>query len=118
MTKKEQARLEAALTAAALRRTSAEGPDVLPSALSQKPATGFLPLLDGDNSRVEIAWSAADRHDLGEPPTGHILGGFRGSRPLYSTRLRALRALRVAVEEEAAKRLRQIDRLIEEEEAG
>lgn len=41
----------------------------------------------------------------------------QGSRHLFSTKLLALRALRREIEKHSAKRLRDIDRMIEEEES-
>jgi len=116
VTKKELARFEELLTEAALRRTSAEGPDVpAPSAESDTSFTqGFLYVGEwSDFPRVEPACSSRVGHCSGRNDKTTT----QGPRHLFSTRLKALKALRAEVEKCAAKRLRAIDRMIEAETA-
>lgn len=57
---------------------------------------------------VERMWSTVGLHGTGK-------GGSQGGRSLYSTKLRALRALRRAVEIDCARKLAAIDEQIREE---
>lgn len=112
MTKKEQAALEAALTQSALRATSPQIPDVpLPTswdALSK----GWLPVAAGyDSARAEPACSSSVHHATGQTHKTTT----QGPRVLFSSRLSALRQLRYETEQEAARKLRRIDRMIEQE---
>jgi hypothetical protein len=111
MTKKEKATVEGLLIEAALRRTSAVEPDVeIPEfgGLSK----GYLPVAEtGDYPRVLEACSSSVYHGT----DSMIKTTSQGPRRLYSTRLRALRALRFKVEFECAKRLWRVDNAIGEE---
>ena len=117
MTKKEQAHVEALLTASALRATSPVEPDVEPpgyqrSAKDPDLTVGFL--FAGEQSsmaRVEPSCSSSVHHGFGQ--TDKVT--TQGSRRLYSTRLLALRALRYATEQHCANLLRKVDRMIEDE---
>lgn len=115
MNKTEKAALEAALTEASLRRTSPVEPDVPPPGAGSKVGEltkGFLPVAEmSDSARVETACSSSVYHST----RSQTKTDSQGARPLYSTKLLALRALRYKVESECAKRLRSIDRMIEEE---
>jgi len=115
MNKKDQAALEAALTEAALRRTSPVEPDVPPPGVGSSVGAlskGFLPLAEtSEHARVEIACSSSVYHGT----RSQTKTDTQGSRSLYSTRLLALKALRYKVESECARRLRRIDKQIEEE---
>lgn len=112
MTKKEKARVEALLTSVALHRTANVEPDVaLPDSYSDL-ATGWL--FAGERSdfpRVEVACSSRGSHAFGRVDKTTTQEG----RLLYSTKLLALKALRHTLENECAKRLRNIDRMIEAE---
>lgn len=70
------------------------------------------------NGEVRPAWSEMNAHATGyksREEMGRSSASQRGI-PLYSTRLRALRGLRNALELEAAQRLAAVDVLIEKEE--
>jgi hypothetical protein len=118
MTKVEKARMEALLTEAALRRTSPVEPDVIPphpQALSRELSTGFAIVGElSDSARVEVACSSSVSHAVGYTDRTTT----QNPKALYSTRLRALRALRYKVEARCAALLRKIDRWIEEETQG
>ena len=109
MTKKELARVEQLLERAALRWTSEVEPDVaIPTGFGN--TTGFL--FAGDTSdypRVEPACSSSVHHGFGSAERTDS----QHPRRLFSTRLRALQALRHAVEQECARRLRRVDSMIE-----
>jgi len=104
MTKKERADMDAAIaraeTLAALRWTEDVKPD-LPVPEWGQHTDGWIVFSD----RVEEAWSESVRHGLGRDRSH---GSQRGI-PLYSTRARALKALRHQTEMAAAERLRAID---------
>lgn len=115
MNKKEQAALEQALTLAALRATSGSEPDVMPPSSFSEHSVGFSYCGESSYSpRVESAWSTSISHGTGDPKRN----GSQNARRLFSTKLLALQALRRAVELECCRRLRSIDRMIEEEEAA
>lgn len=105
MTKKERADMDAAITRAetlaALRWTEDVAPD-LPVPQWGQHTEGWLFFSD----RVEEAWSESVRHGFGRDRSR---GGSRSGVPLFSTRERALRALRHQTEMAAAQRLRAID---------
>lgn len=85
----------------------ADGPDVQPPTGSGL-VTGYL--YNAYTNRVDVACTSSVTHAFGrddKTTTQH-------PRSLYSTRLRALLALRNAVERECAERLAKIDRMIEE----
>lgn len=110
MNKAEKQVLEDLKTRVALRWTEAVQTDVDPPERSGELAKGFLYCGEySDHPRVEVACSSAVHHALGynDKTTS------QGPRELYSTRLRALRALRFAVEKRCALALRHIDYLIE-----
>lgn len=130
MTKRERAEVDARIeeleTYRALRWTGPVDPDVPPPALTFTYSRGWdvhaMALGSGASwgivNAVERAWSDTIAHGRGDPPADGVPRKFsasRGARTLYSTRLRALRALRHAVEREAAGVLRRIDRAIDEE---
>lgn len=64
--------------------------------------------------KVLRMWSRSERHGQGDDPSP-FGGGSKGGRDLYSTKLRALRALRRAVEIDCARKLAAIDEQIREE---
>ena len=115
MNKKETAALEAALTEAALRRTCKIEPDVFPpppvvsfGALS----TGWIPVgVHSDRPSVDVACTSRVHHAIGRTDETRT----QGTRNLYSTKLLALRALRYQVESDCARRLRAVDKQIEDE---
>lgn len=110
MNKSERAALEAALTEAALRRTYDVRPDIFPpngGALT----TGYIPIAAlSDSARVDVACSSSVGHATGQVNRTTT----QGARSLYSTKLLALQALRYEVESDCARRLRAVDRMIEE----
>jgi hypothetical protein len=112
MTKKEQAYVEALLTVSALRYTADVAPDVpVPEGGSGKTTRGFLYYgeCSGSPRLQEIESTSYSHRDVGSS------SGSQGCRVLYSTKLLALKALRRAVEKECARRLRQVDCMIERE---
>ena len=111
MNKKEQAKLEEALTAAALRYTAPVERDVPKPTEGESQGFVFYGA-SGDSSRVEELKSGSTSHW----PVGSKYSGSQGGISMYSTRLRALKALRCEAEREYARRLRNIDIQIEREE--
>lgn len=115
MNKAEKARLEEALTQAALRWTSPVEPDVEPPL----PDAGSFGLLskgftfNAYTLRVEPACSSYHSHGIG----GHDKTTMQRSIRLYSTAERAARAMRAEMERQFAKKLREVDRIIEKETA-
>lgn len=115
MNKKEKELLEAALTAAALRVTADVETDVPPPSCGEsgmRLSTGWMYIGErSDYAKVEPACSSAVYHGIGHTDKTTT------QRPihLYSTKLLALKALRREVEKDCAKRLRKVDRMIEEE---
>lgn len=116
MSKAERARqaaeaaAERARIAQALRWTTPTAPDVPPptgAGLSE----GWTYILS--QARVAIACSSATAQGIGRSDRTT----WRGAIWLYSSRLRALQALRHAVELRVAKELAEIDRAIEDEQA-
>lgn len=115
MTKKEREQVEVLLTEAALRRTSPVEPDVPVPVGTGALSVGFLPTGErGYDPQVLPACSSAVDHGIGSQDKVST----QGARRLYSSRLLALQALRYEVETECARRLRKIDRMIEEELRG
>lgn len=112
MTKKELQTLEAALTQSALRSTCGQLPDVaIPPSFSDL-TKGWLPIASSSTSaRVEPACSSSVHHATGRTDKTTT----QQPRRLFSSRLTALRQLRYEAEQEAASRLRSIDRMIERE---
>ena len=112
MTKKEKETLEAALTTAALRATANVLPDVMPPVFSEALSKGWIGVAScSDYPRVEEACSSSVYHGIGRQDKT----SSQGSQQLYSTKLLALKALRWEVEMDSAKRLRRVDRMIEQE---
>ena len=115
MTKKEQLELdslrEQLRIAKALRFTEEVKPDVMPPGrMSDGLTKGFLYNAYGDG-RIAPACSSSMSHNFGSDKATQS----KDARPLYSTRLLALRGLRHAVELECAKRLAGIDKQIDQE---
>jgi hypothetical protein len=113
MTKKEQAEMERLLTLSALRMTSPVGKDLPP------------PILDGPRDTLTKGWDYNVHTVRVEPCCSSSLYHNWGSwektttqqpRALYSTKMKALMALRHALELRCAAELRKVDRMIEEEE--
>lgn len=113
MNKKEQAEFEAmrkeVRVARALRFTDPIEPDVPPPAASGL-STGFL----FGGSRVDVACSSSVHHGFGRTDKTST----QRPRWLYSTKERALRAMRNRMEHEFAEELAKVDRQIEEEVAA
>jgi hypothetical protein len=114
MNKAEKAMLEEALRQAAFRRTAPIQRDVpAPRAWS----AGYTEGWDFNSYSLEVLprWSSCVGHGSGPAPAAgarHI-SGSQGGRDLFSTKERALQAMRWEVEEKAATDLRKIDRAIE-----
>ena len=115
MNKKEQQAfldLESQLRLArAFRWTDKPEPDVLPpSLMSDGVATGWD--YNAHAPWVQEAWTTSISHGTGERSR---CGGSQNSRKLYSTKLLALKALRADLEMICAKKIADIDKLIEAE---
>jgi hypothetical protein len=114
MTKKERAEFDAAIlraeTLAALRWTEPVERDL--------PAPGYR---DGVSQGWDFnahglcayeAWSSCVSRGTGQHAILGRSSGSQGSRSLFSTEEKALRALRHALEQEAAARLRKVDAML------
>lgn len=112
-TKRQQADAELLLTRAALRITTEVTPDI-PPPIGGDTTRGFLFFGVGSRPYVCEAWSTSTVHGTGDPDAAKRISS-PGATHLYSTRASALCALRRALEDESAKQLRSIDRLIEQE---
>jgi hypothetical protein len=117
MTKKEQAAMEAALTAAALRSTEGCDPDVMPPTYAQ----GYTALSVGwaitgatEYQRIVPACSSVCSHSVGRMDKTTS----QHPKPLFSTRLKALKQARKEVERHCAGILRRIDNDIAQETAN
>jgi len=109
MTKKEKAEFDAAKTLAALRWTEPVKKD-LPA-----PSEGSITGWDFNTYSCVIAqqWSEPTSYGDGEKRLSQWVSGRQDGKPLYSTKLLALKALRNAVEKESAIKLLSIDIKIE-----
>lgn len=109
MTKAEQAEMERLKVRAALHWTPEVLPDVPPPEHGGTLTKGWAVVGRGSYGHVDVACSSATSHALG------YTDKTTSQQPisLYSTRLLALRAWRHQIEQECAKRLREIDRAIE-----
>lgn len=113
LSKKKQAELlrlerESRIRAALHWTEVAEGPDVQPPTGFNELATGYM--FNVYSLRVDSACSSAASHAIGRTDKTTS----QRSLALFSTRLRALRALRNAAERRCAEQLADIDRMIEE----
>ena len=119
MTKKERELMDHLRMLAALRWTASVLPDVPPpraGAEFKSFSSGWT--FNTHAMWVKPAWSSSISHGIGASrPEPQRYAGSQGPTHLYSTKLRALRAMRHAVERDAALQLRKIDALIEAEEA-
>jgi len=119
MNKKEQAAFDdlqkELRLAKAFRFTPAVCPDLPPPPSGRADTKGYDFNVAGN--RVEPATSTTVSHYFGAQKIPGFGGGSQGARPLYSTRLRALQALRHEVEQQCATRLAAIDAQIEKESA-
>jgi hypothetical protein len=115
MTKAEKARLDELENqlriAKAFRFTDEVRPDVMPPARSNDLAKGFL--FNDYTREVAVACTSSVYHAYGQDDRTTT----QRARCLYSTRLRALRALRHSVEKIVSEQLAEIDREIEAEQA-
>ncbi len=132
MTKKEQAAMNEAITRAeilgALRWTTRVERDVPPPNPGEMNHVRYAEGWDFNLYTRTVSqywsssyWSGSMSHSEGAEPgnrPGIYLSGRQGSRSLYSTKLRALQALRYETEREAARALREIDVQIREETEG
>ncbi|MCY1416157.1 hypothetical protein D9M71_316590 [compost metagenome] len=112
-TKRQQADAELLLTRAAFRITSDVSPDIPPPHRGDT-TRGYLFFGVGSRPYVCEAWSTSTVHGTGDPDAAKRVC-IQGAAHLYSTKAFALCALRRALEDESAKQLRAIDRLIEQE---
>lgn len=109
MNKAEKAELERMKTLAAFHRTEFVDRDVpIPTSCF---STGFdiIGVL-GHKPSVQAAWSTSVSHGIGNFRNG---SGSQRGKPLYSTKLRALKALRYVLEQQICEALRAVDREIE-----
>jgi hypothetical protein len=113
MTKKEQRQVDETIAGlklqVALRWTEPVAPDVPPPDGSSALTVGWLTCYN----RVEPACSSCVHHGSGTTTRTTT----QGARTLFSTRLRALKALRHEMELRFAAELRQLDAQIETEQA-
>lgn len=113
--KQKMADLENELRKArAMRFTDKVVEDVPPPSIGVKfgeLTTGFAVVGTGEYARVDVACSSSVNHAIGRTDKT----SSQNAKPLYSTRLLALRACRNKVEEYAASRLAAIDLMIEAE---
>lgn len=116
MNKKEQAQMQALADELALekawRRTEPVLRDLpLPNGCVSKYTSGWD--FNLNTGSVSPHWSKSISHGSGTAPERHV-SGRQGGRVLFSTEVRALRALRYAVEREAMRDLAVIDKQIAE----
>lgn len=116
MNKKEKQQLadaiEEAELAKALRWTEEVTPDVPPPIRSGDYSVGWIP--NWHTGNVEQGWSDSHSHGYGAVPvnSGIPRHGRQNPRGLFSSQERALRYIRHMIENEAAIKLRDIDRRI------
>jgi len=116
MNKKEKSRMEELLTIAALRYTADAGlPDIpIPDAVGVKTKGYLLVGVAGTHPGIEFVESESVCHATFVK--GVVISTpLQGGRALYSTRIKALQALRNAVEKQCAQTLRRVEVMIEEE---
>lgn len=120
MNKKEQAEM------ADMRRELAEAralrytPRVEPDLPAPRPLTGEkISGWDFNSYSFEVkqAWSESFAHGNG-PARDRRMTASQGAVPLYSTKLRALKAMRNEMERKAARDQAEVDALIEQEAAA
>ena len=122
MTKKEKAAFDAAIkkaeTLAALRWTSPVKKDVLPPNVNEPSTNRYTKgwVFNSYNMSVSTAWSSCIHHGSGEPP-GNGKHGSSSQMPIcmYSTKAKALAALRHELENKYARDLYEIDKLIQQD---
>jgi hypothetical protein len=117
MTKTEQQQLAAARESARLCR-ALRWSDYGTTPDLPIPRTGYTEgwTFNAYTARVERAWSERNAHGSGPYPTnGKQRYGVQGGLALFSSRLRALAALRRMVELDAARKLSTLDEQIEQE---
>jgi hypothetical protein len=116
MTKKERKEFEEAIANArllgALRWTEEVLPDI-PKPTYPKETSGWRMNQHSDYGRVWEAWSNSSSHGFGRFKVDGS-SASQGAVELYSTKLRALKALRHGIEILAAAKLANIDRHIAE----
>lgn len=88
-------------------------PDVAVPNQNEPDTTGFH--FNVFTNRVEPCASSSTHHRWGYSEMSKVGGNSQQPKALYSTKLRALQALRHEVEKDCAKRLAAIDKQIEEE---
>lgn len=108
MNKKEQAYVAELETRLALRFTDPVEPDVLPTDYTTK-RVGYS--FNAYSKEAYLAWTTTHAHGTGDG-SSRMMSGSQGDTPLYSSRKRALQALRCALEQQYAKELYRIDQLI------
>lgn len=125
MTKAEKAALEAALTVGALRYSGTPGERIkrdvqAPAGWNRQPeepeyVTGWD--YNAHSLRIERMWTGASAHGSGDLLANgkRPQSASQNGRALFSTRLLALQAMRRAMEDDFAQKLRRVDQLIEEE---
>ena len=118
MTKAEKAKVEELKTELALRWTTDDvSPDVPPPPAFGGYSQGWT--FNAYNLEAYEAWSSSLHHGRGKAPKTEKerrnISATQRPIELYSTRERALRAMRRTIEREAAKKLRSVDALIEGE---
>lgn len=107
-----QAAIEQARRISAARRWTDDSdiePDVPPPSGFNELTTGWV--YNAYARRIDVACSSSVSHAIGRTDRTTT----QGARALYSTRERALRALRVALERQFAEELAKVDALLERE---
>jgi hypothetical protein len=112
MTKKEQAAMQAAIDRAellaALRWTAPVEPDVMPPKEGYSEGWAF----NSHSGVIDQRWSTSVFHGSGPAPKqGRHLSATQGPQRLFSTKEKAIAALRHATETKAAYDLLKIDRM-------
>ena len=117
MNKKEQAAMKAAIDRAellaALRWTEEVPKDLPPPDFGDSHTSGWY--ANSYSTVASPAWSKRVSHGIGQPEPHPRNSASQQGICLYSTKLRALQALRHTVELECAKKLLHIDKQIAKE---
>jgi len=120
MTKKERAEMDAAIERAellaALRWTAPVQPDVAPPQSGGGYTEGWV--FNAYSSTVQLEWSGSVLHGSGPAPRDGKRASCASQRSqwMYSTKAKALAAMRHEVERESARKLLAIDKRLRDEE--
>lgn len=119
MTKKERAEFDALVkrseTLAALRWTGPVERDLSAPGYGEPAIQGWEFNSHRSYERVFEAWSSSTSNGTGQHAAPPRVSGSQGSRSLFSSKEKALRALRHELEKRAAEELRLVDAALNEE---